>query len=231
MKKIKAEQDAYRDFMVNNPDWAEHRDLIFCPPDAEEIKSLYPDASRELLSRCMEGMSRFVSRGAQYLRMRMAGESDSLASMVALRKGPVLSTDDTFFQGQGTLYDQFGSQKALDRTLAASKAMGFVPPKNAVYFPNLARRKGDPEAYVTRAMGRSYIKKLLEKRGWESDGAVKVQGRQPENDPLDAKNCVPMGNDVIQHYAAKMVAKDPSLKRLKRSELRAKVIEKHGPRN
>ena len=84
---------------------------------------------------------------------------------------------------------------------------------------------------VTRAMGRSYIKKLLEKRGWESDGAVKVKGRQPENDPLDAKNCVPMGNDVIQHYAAKMVAKDPSLKRLKRSELRAKVIEKHGPRN
>ena len=231
MKKIKAEQDAYRDFMVASPDWSEHRDLIFCPPDAEEIKSLYPDASRELLSRCMEGMSRFVSRGAQYLRMRMAGESDSLASMVALRKGPALSTDDTFFAGQGTLYDQFGRQKALDRTLAASKAMGFVPPKGSVYFPNLARSKGDPEAYVTRAMGRSYIKKLLEKRGWESDGAVKVKGRQPENDPLDAKNCVPMGNDVIQHYAAKMVAKDPSLKSLKRSELRAKVIEKHGPRN
>jgi hypothetical protein len=40
-----------------------------------------------------------------------------------------------------------------------------------------------------------------------------------------------MGNDVIQHYAAKMVAKDPSLKRLKQGELRAKVIEKHGPRN
>ena len=231
MKKIKAEQDAYRDFMAANPDWAEHRDLIFCPPDAEEIKSLYPDASRELLSRCMEGMSRFVSRGAQYLRMRMAGESDSLASMVALRKGPALSTDDTFFQGQGSLYDQFGSQKALDRTLAASKAMGFVPPKNAVYFPNLARRKGDPEAYVTRAMGRSYIKKLLEKRGWASEGAVNVKAREPENDPLDAKKCIPMGNDVIQHYAAKMVAKDPSLKRLKQGELRAKVIEKHGPRN
>lgn len=231
MKKVKAEQDAYRDFMVANPDWAEHRDLIFCPPDADEIKSLYPDASQEILSRCMEGMSRFVSRGAQYLRMRMAGESDSLASMVALRKGPALSTDDTFFQGQGSLYDQFGSQKALDRNLAASKRHGFVPDKNDVYFPNLARFKGDPEAYVSRAQGRSYIKKLLEKRGWESDGAVKVKGRQAENDPLDAKNCVPMGNDVIQHYAAKMVAKDPSLKSLKRSELRAKVIEKHGPRN
>lgn len=229
--KISDQQRAYRDFMAANPDWVEHRDLIFCPPDADEIKSQYPDASQEVLSRCMERMSRFVSRGSQYLKMRMAGESDSMASMVALRKGPALSTDDTFFAGQGMLYDQFGSQKALDRNLEASKRHGFVPDKNDVYFPNLARFKGDPEAYVSRAQGRSYIKKLLEKRGWASEGAVNTKARQPEHDPLDAKNCVPMGNDVIQHYAAKMVAKDPSLKRLKKSELRAKVIEKHGPRN
>jgi hypothetical protein len=107
--------------------------------------------------------------------------------------------------------------------------MGFVPPKNAIYFPNLARKKGDPEAYVTRAMGRSYIKKLLEKRGWESEGAVRVKGRQPENDPLDPKNCVPLADDIVKQYADKMIKQDPSLKRLKKSELREKVIAKHGP--
>ena len=225
----KAIKKFYSEFIKSNPDWLEFRDLLLAPPDAEEIRKGYPDADRELLSRCMEPLTGIVTRGAQYLRMRMSGEGDKLASMVSLRKGPVLSTDDTFFQGQGTLYDQFGSQKALDRTLAASKAMGFVPPKNAIYFPNLARKKGDPEAYVTRAMGRSYIKKLLEKRGWESEGAVRVKGRQPENDPLDPKNCVPLADDIVKQYADKMIKQDPSLKRLKKSELREKVIAKHGP--
>jgi hypothetical protein len=225
----KAIKKFYSEFIKSNPDWVEFRDLLLAPPDAEEIRKGYPDADRELLSRCMEPLTGIVTRGAQYLRMRMSGEGDKLASMVSLRKGPVLSTDDTFFQGQGTLYDQFGSQKALDRTLAASKAMGFVPPKNAIYFPNLARKKGDPEAYVTRAMGRSYIKKLLEKRGWESEGAVRVKGRQPENDPLDPKNCVPLADDIVKQYADKMIKQDPSLKRLKKSELREKVIAKHGP--
>ncbi len=220
----------YLEFLQDNPDWAACEDLLIQPPDAEEIEKGYPDADRELLARCREMLGRYVTRGAQYTKMREAGESDKLAAMVSLRKGPVLSTDDTFFQGMQPLYEQFGSQKALDRNLAASKAQGFVPDKNAVYFPNLARRKGDPEAYVTRAQGRAYIRKLLEKRGWSAEGAVSVKGREPETDPLDRKNCIPLADDVIQRYAGKMLEKDPSLKRLSRKELRAKVIEKHGPK-
>ena len=225
----KAIKKFYSEFIKSNPGWIEFRDLLLAPPDAEEIRKGYPDADRELLSRCMEPLTGIVTRGAQYLRMRMSGEGDKLASMVSLRKGPVLSTDDTFFQGMQPLYEQFGSQKALDRNLQASKRHGFVPDKNAVYFPNLARFKGDPEAYVSRAQGRSYIKKLLDKRGWSSEGGVRATGRQPDKDPLDPKNCVPLADDIVKQYADKMIKQDPSLKRLKKSELREKVIAKHGP--
>lgn len=218
------------DFLKSNPEWKDSRDLIYAPPTADEIEKHFPDADEEILQRSGEMLSPFVTRGAQYYRMRQAGESDNLAAMVALRKGPVLSTDDTFFQGMGTLYDQFGSQQALNRTLAESKKRGFVPDKNAVYFPNLARFKGDPEAYVSRSQGRTYIRKLLERRGWESDGAVKVKGRGPEKDPYARENCIPLADDAIQQYSAKMIQKDPSLKRLSKREMREKVIEKHGPK-
>lgn len=221
----------YEKFIEDNQDWVLYQDLIIAPPTADELVNEYPDADSEIVNRSQEMMSRFVSRGAQYMKMRLAGESDKLATMVSLRKGPVLSTDDTFFQGSKPLYEQFGSQKALDRNLAVSKRMGFTPDPNSVYFPNLARFKGDPEAYVSRSQGRGYIRRLLEKRGWSSEGAVSVAGRGPESDPLDAKNCVPLGEDVIQRYAGKMIEKDPSLRQLGRKELRERVLDRHGPRS
>lgn len=230
MKK-RSERETYDSFIKSNPQWEPHRDLIFAPPSEEELVENYPGVDREVASRCMERLSQFITRGAQYMMMRIEGESDRMAAMVALRKGPGLSTDDTFFHGMKPLYDQFESQKALDRVLDESKKRGFVPDKNSVYFPNLARFKGDPEAYVSRAQGRSYIKKLLEKRGWESDGAVKVKGREATSDPYDRKNRKLLGEDVISKYAGKMVEQDPSLKRISRQELREKVIEKHGPKD
>jgi hypothetical protein len=46
---------------------------------------------------------------------------------------------------------------------------------------------------------------------------------------LSPENCKPLGDDIIRSQAARMVKQDPSLKRMSRSELRQKIIEKHGP--
>jgi len=217
-----------KEYVQANTEWNKCLDYLLYPPDAQEILEKYPDADSEVLKMCEHYKNPYYSIGALYMRLRDEGSANRWAAMCSLQKGPVLSTDDTFFQGSKPLYDQFESQAHLDRYLKVSAQHGYTPDKNAVYFPSLARFRGDPEAYVTRAMGRSYIKKLLEKRGWSSEGGVNVKGRGPESDPLDAKNCIPLGEDIIRERAAVMQAKDPSLKRMNRRELREKIIEKHG---
>lgn len=229
--KIQDELDldeALADFLEKHPEWHGCPDLIVSPPSAEEIKEYYPDCDFEVLDKC-EQLTRYgVTRGAIYMRLRSEGQNHKWSAMCALQKGPVLSTDDTFFQGAKPLYDQFGSQKHLDGYLKASARHGFVPDKNAVYFPNLARFKGDPEAYVTRAQGRAYIRNLLEKRGWSAEGGVNVKGRGPESDPLDPKNCKALGEDIIRDRMGMMIAKNPDLKKVDRRELRQQIIDKHG---
>jgi hypothetical protein len=215
-------------FLASNPDWEKYPDLITNPPTAEELQAEFKDADPEVIERCYEWIATLVTRGAFYFRARMQGSTDRAAAMYALQKTAAIDTDDVFFQGSKPLYDQFESQKALDRVLSASKKHGHVPDKNAVYFPNLARFRGDPEAYVTRAMGRSYIRKLLEKRGWSAEGGVNVKGREPESDPLDPKNCRPLGEDIIRRRIKEEVKKNPDLTRKNRSELRESIIARHG---
>lgn len=227
-------EDVIAEVIKDDPDWAVCPDMLVAPPDAGELRELYPDVSEGLASHCLEpvraGASKVaVARGAFYCMMRMTGVSPRLAEMLAMQQGPGLDTDDTFFQGQKPLYDQFGSQKHLDRHLKTASQHGFTPSVNATYFPNLARFQGDPEAYVTRSQGRSYIRKLLEKRGWACEGGINVKGREPESDPLAPENCKPLGEDIIRSREAKMFQQDPSLKRVNRKELRERIIEKHGP--
>jgi len=149
--------------------------------------------------------------------------------MIASQKGPGVETDATFFEGHSMLYDQFGSQKHLNRFLKNAKAHGHTPSPQSKYFPELARFQGDPEAFVTRSQGRSYIKKLCEKRGWAIEGAVNVEHREPESDPMDNKNCKPLGEDIIRDRAIQMSQSDPSVKKMDKRKLRQQIIEKHGP--
>ena len=211
-------------------EYKELPDLLFSPPDRLELQDEFGDVSPELLDRCLELLQNGVAtRGAHYWMMRKGGSSDKFAAMIALQEGPGLSTDDTFFQGQKPLYDQFGSQKHLDRYIKAAKRHGFTPSPNATYFSSLARFPGDPEAFVTRAQGRSYIRKLCEKRGWACEGAVNVEHREPESDPLDKKNCKALGEDIISRRASQMAMENPKYKSMNRNELREAIISKHGP--
>lgn len=212
-------------------DFAKYPDLLIAPPNGEELKQKWPEVGSCLADHCLEPMrDGKATKGAFYWMLREGGMGHKFAEMLALQRGPVLSTDDTFFEGAKPLYEQFGSQKHLNHYLKAAKRQGFTPPVNSVYFPGLARFPGDREAFVTRAMGRSYIRKLCEKRGWECDGAVNVDHRQPEEDPLSQKNCVALGEDIIRDRAIAMAEKNPDIKRMDRNELRRKIIDKHGPK-
>ena len=115
------------------------------------------------------------------------GESVMLAEMLALRQAPRGMTEDIFFEGIGTLDNQFkGAEGAaqLDRITSEAQKHGYRPGYNDYYCGQLASFPGDPDAFVPRTGGRSHVKKVLEKKGWSSvDGAVIVKGKEPDQDP------------------------------------------------
>lgn len=221
--------DRFAEWLQDHQEWEGCPDLVLAPPSPEEIVEAYGDADREVLTRCYELLSGPVTRGAQYLKMRGEGSTDKFASMVAMQKSASLNTDSTFFHGSKPLYEQFGSQKHLDRYLKAAKKHGHTPSANDTYFPSLARFPGDPEAFVSQAQGRGYIRKLCEKRGWACDGDVKVDHREPESDPIAAENCVDMAPDIVAGHAKRMIAQNPKNKSLSRAALREKIVSKYGP--
>lgn len=209
--------------------WEKYPDLILCPPGAKEIAEAYPDTDREVLKRCLEFAAPKITRGAIYMKARMTGEAERFASAVACQRFPRGATDDTFFEGHTFLGDQMPAEQ-LNNYVSAAKRCGFTPPAGAKYFPNLARFSGDPEAFVTRDMGRGYIRQLIEKRGGTMDRHMNATWNEPDSDPLATENCTPIAESLIKSRARERIRKNPSLGMTPQSrrKLRAQIIEDHG---
>lgn len=231
----------YDKFFLDNPDWLPYADLVVHPPEAKEILEWFEDCGQELLDRCLE-MTRDgggqVSRGALYVRIRREESrskcGDKWATMLALQSPPGLQTNDTFWAGRKSWVDCFGEEYA-NRIKAGLARKGVHLKAGDEYMPELVRpdmgfgpKNPDPQAVVPFGGGRSYIKKLCETRGWACEGAVNVNHRQPEKDPLATENCKPMGLDLVAKKASAMVKKDPSMRKLSKRQLTEIVRDKHG---
>lgn len=214
-------------FFAEHSEWEPFADLVVAPPEREEALEEFPELEgAEVLTRGQEYTRFRVTRLALYIKTRRSGSTHRFAEMIAMQRAPQIMTDDVFFAGaRPWAADITPARRAL--LLRQAKAQGFTPPADAVYYPDLARFPGDKEAYVTRAMGRGYIKKKCEERGWACHGGVQAVAREPDVDPWE--KCVPMAEDVIRQNAIRMIEKDPSLRRLKRKELRDMVLQKRGP--
>lgn len=210
-------------FFADNPEWRPYADLVVVPPSAEEIREEFPDADREVLDRAQGGGR--IAVGTLYVRMRREGSDDRFAAMLALQQPPRGETSDSFWAGRKHFSRVYGEEYANKiKGMLAKRGVNLKPGDE--YMPELARFRGDPEAVVPFGGARSYMRKLCEKRGWACEGAVNVEHRQPERDPLES--APRLAEDLIRDNARRMVAKDPSLKRLGKRELRQAVIERHG---
>lgn len=221
-----------------NEGWRPYADLVLRPPMPEELMEWWPgDVSPDMLARCLElvlecGLA--ISRGAIYCRVRREYDpdehrpSDHWATMLALNSPPGLKTTDSFWAGRKPWYEVYGEDYANDVKKRLAKQGVHLKPGDE-YMPELANRRGDPDAVVPFGGARSYIRNLCEKRGWAVQGAVNVEAREPDRDWLADENCIPMGEDIVRQKAASMIQSNPDLKRLSRAELKAKVLEKHGP--
>ena len=215
-------------WLEDRPEWRPFVDLVVVPPSDDEVREEFPDsAGSSLLKQPGAYTSYGVTRLALYVKMRREGQQHRFAEMIASQQPPGCGiTDDVFFQGIPRLADQM-TDAQLKTLVANAKRHGFTPPADCSYQSALARFPGDPQAFVTRSMGRSYIKKVCEERGWSCEGGVNVPYREPETDPYD--NAVPLAADIVAENAQRMITKNPELKKLGARELRRKVLEKHGP--
>jgi hypothetical protein len=108
---------------------------------------------------------------AAYLQMRADGVTHKLAEMLALQAPPMSNTDREFLEGT---QNQFvGDEKTGDLFKKIANRRG-VSVTGKHYVGGLAKFPGDPEAWVG---SRGDVKRVLEDRGWGSEGAVNVEPR------------------------------------------------------
>lgn len=217
-----------KEFFTDNPEWQPYADMVVRPPTDEEIQEEFSDADSDVLSMCdrlIHGAGGRITVGTIYVRMRREGNPDRFAAMLACQRAPRGETSDTFWAGRKPFHEVFGpGYAACVKRMLARQGVNLKPGDE--YMPELARFQGDPEAVVPFGGARSYIKNLCAKRGWACDGAVTTEHREPDSDPWEES--VPLAPDLVKKNTARMLKKNPELRKLDRRELREKVLAEHG---
>jgi hypothetical protein len=135
------------------------------------------------------------------------------------------SSESTFFQGLPTLREQFQDEKILNYYVSEARKQGYNPQADDYYCSQLAKRSGDPAAFLKMGSARDQIKKVCKRRGWQCDGAVKVKKGMDRSEPP-----IPLADDLVQEMATKYIADGARADTPEqRAELRQKIIDNHGP--
>lgn len=104
--------------------------------------------------------------------------------------GPYLNTDSVFMEGTAN-GRQFQDKPGLGdyyKKIAQAHGQDVVGKK---YISQLARFPGDPEAFIS---SRGDVQKVLEQRGWGSEGAVRIKKRPIDVEPPPA---VDVADDIV----------------------------------
>jgi hypothetical protein len=158
---------------------------------------------------------------AHYERCRAEGTGHRLAEMFAFAQPPMSNTDREFMEGRcnGNQFESAPDQG--DYYASVAKQHG-VNVKGKVYLSGLAAFPGDPRAWVD---GRGDAQRLLEERGWASDGAVKVKAAAAEGPP----ERVTVADDLLDGAVMKELHHDPGLADMDPGELRHEIKQKIKP--
>lgn len=130
---------------------------------------------------------------------------------------PYVITDTNFFRGSD---DGFGSNEYLRSVYHRNARAAGIDTTGKVYCPELCRPGmaggRDPEAWVPRTEGRSYIKKLLTKRRWSSTGRIEVP-EAPRDTPPPFDGPYTPADDIVE-AATIMDIKKQGLKKVSKQE-------------
>lgn len=153
----------------------------------------------------------------RYIKMRKAGESHSMAEMLATRSFPGVRTDSTFNEGRCN-GNQFESHPGLGNHYQGIAAAAGVSTTGKTYLSSLADFPGDPKAWVS---GRGDILRVCEERGYKCSGAVEYQ---PDSWAHEPQSDVTIGDDIIQNEVDDIMDMGEA-EGLRRSDVEEKVRE------
>ncbi len=224
------------EFLEANPDFRCVVDLVALPPTADELREKWGVVDSDLAGRCEEYVSVCgfpVSRGTLYWKCRLTGSGDRFAAMLALGQPPGIETTDTFWAGRKSWREVYGPDSTYVKDVEKRLRSQGIEIGDKEYMPELARHRGDKEAVFSRNNIRGEIKSLCQRRGWAVEGAVNVEHRGPDSDPLAPENCKPLADHIVARTMRDIVKANPDLKhKIKtpqgRRTLREQIIAKHG---
>lgn len=156
-----------------------------------------------------------------YLRCREEGTSHALSEMFALSQPPMSNTDREFLEGRGGAFDQWSGNHAQGDWYKAQAEAAGVDVTGAVYMSGLASHPGDPEAWVR---GRGDVQRIVEKRGWDSEGSVNVKAYRPQERPQ-----IDVADDILEEEVQTIMEEHPEPQTVDRGELKDKVRQKRKP--
>lgn len=164
-----------------------------------------------------------VSVGGRWVSLTPPSEStgEAFNRMIQSGQTPALVTDATFMRGtaNGSQFEKRPEIGDYYRSVAEAEGQNV---KGKKYLSQLARHPGDAEAWVD---GRGDVQRILEKRGWGSEGSVKVKRRDLED--------VPKPIDVAQDILDRELANVPGVSELnakQKLDLKEKVKERLKPK-
>lgn len=109
----------------------------------------------------------------RYLKMVKAGESPRLAEMLAVRKGPQLDTDTSYFASVPKVseLEKHNGKWYADKVRQQAKDAGIHITSDAIYNATIAdeRGAGDPGAWLLAGDGKDKFKNEIRKRGGACD--------------------------------------------------------------
>lgn len=134
---------------------------------------------------------------------------------------PGCMTDSVFLAGHCN-GGQFADAPHLgDYYKAVAEAHG-QDTKGKVYLSGLAAFPGDPRAWVD---GRGDARRVLEERGWASEGAVSVKAAEPTGPPKRQA----VDPALVTERVERWTEADPSLAEMDQGELRHEATESMKP--
>lgn len=139
-------------------------------------------------------------------------------------KAPYGISDCTFMRDSAN-GKQFAGQEHIGDAYRRTAETAGVSTTGKKYISGLAAFPGDPEAWVD---GRGDATRLLEKRGWGSEGTVNVKPRQSAEEPKPGPDVAP---DLVEKYATEIAMRDPNPHLVDMANLKEQVVERLKPKN
>lgn len=128
---------------------------------------------------------------------RLTVDPKKLRTMLATASPPCVVTDNTFLVGSN---EQFANNPQIGDFYKQEAEKRGQSVKGKKYLSSLAAFPGDPEAWVD---GRGDVQRVLEKRGWGSDGSVKVKAQESREAPKE----IAIADDIVDNQVRNEIAK------------------------